>query len=113
MLTSTTDETVSGHTGGEDDAALFARFARHLSVVYSHLSVADALKDSAAELRKVHETMMSQYVHTKLSEGCASMWRCRRFTTTFQREIWMSREGEENRLARLVLPQAFKGACWD
>lgn len=37
-----TGATISGHPKQEDDMALLARFVRHTSVVYSHLSVTDS-----------------------------------------------------------------------
>jgi len=64
--------------------------------------IAEALKDSLAELRKDDETRMSQYVHTELSEWHALI-ECRpRVTTTVRGELSAFREGEEKRLAQLV-----------
>jgi len=98
--------------------ALLGRFVRRVWVVYPHLMcgrlVADALKDSIAELRKDDETRMSQYVYTKtLSEWHALTWRCHRFATAFHGEISALREGEENRFSRLVFPRVLEGAFWD
>jgi len=68
--------------------------------------VADALKDSVAELRKDDEMRMSQHVYTKTpSEWHALTWRCHMFTTTFQEEFSAIREREERGIARLVFPQ--------
>ena len=43
-----------------------------LASEYSRL-IADALKDSLAELRKDDETRMSQYVHIELGVACINI----------------------------------------
>ena len=67
MLPSTADEIPGGHPGREDEAPLMARFARFTLAIRSYRSesprlVADALKETAAELRKGEEMRMSQCV---------------------------------------------------
>ena len=69
-FTSATDPTTSGHARRDNEVELLARFVQCGSVASVLASkfdrlVADALKDSVAELRKDEETRVSQYVHTK------------------------------------------------
>ena len=69
MSTSATDATEGGRPRREDDVTLLARFVLRVPTVLlvseCRRSVADALKDSVAELRKDEETRISLYVHAK------------------------------------------------
>ena len=73
MPTGATDATISEDPRREDEATLLARFVRRVLVVILAAErcrlVADALKDSVMELRKVEETKMSQYVHGGFSHS--------------------------------------------
>ena len=73
MSTSVTDATESGRSRREDDVTLLARFVLRVSTVLlvseCRRSVADALKDSIAELRKDEGTRISLYVHAKLFQS--------------------------------------------
>ena len=73
MSTSVTDATESGRSRREDDVTLLARFVLRVSTVLlvseCRRSVADALKDSIAELRKDEGTRVSLYVHAKLFQS--------------------------------------------
>ena len=60
--------------------------------------VAGAPNESVTELRKDNDTMMSQYVYTRLSGWHVLTWCRRRFITTFQNELSAFRKGEEERL---------------
>jgi len=51
---------------------------------------------------------MFQYVYTQPSGWHLLTWCCRRFTTTFQEQLSAFREGEEKRLAQLVIPHVSK-----
>jgi hypothetical protein len=70
--------------------------------------VADALNNSAMELRNDNETRMTQYVHTEPPEWQVLTWCCCRVTTAFQEQLSAFRGGEEKRLAQLVFPHLSK-----
>ena len=97
--------------------------SRLLASEYGRL-VADALKDSVAELRKDEEARVAELREgeearvSKCAHAGPSQWRTltrrsHRITDAFSKEISKLLEGEENRVVRLVFPRAFDGARSD
>jgi len=70
--------------------------------------VAGTLNESVTKLREDNDTRMSQYVHTQPPEWRVLIWCYRRITAAFQEELLAFREGEQERLAQLVVPYVSK-----